>query len=72
MDGALVGRDSIIGANALVTRNKVFPPRSVIAGSPAKRVREATDAEVEFIQYSADKYAKVMRDHLYLQRNPNE
>jgi carbonic anhydrase/acetyltransferase-like protein (isoleucine patch superfamily) len=47
MNGAVIGRNSLVGANALVTKGTVFPPRSMIMGTPAKRVRELTDEEVE-------------------------
>jgi carbonic anhydrase/acetyltransferase-like protein (isoleucine patch superfamily) len=46
MNGALIGAHSLVGANALVTQGTVFPPRSMILGAPAKRVRELTDEEV--------------------------
>jgi carbonic anhydrase/acetyltransferase-like protein (isoleucine patch superfamily) len=57
MNGARVGRDSLIGANALVTENKVIPPRSLVVGSPGKVLRELTDAEVDFLRLSASMYA---------------
>jgi carbonic anhydrase/acetyltransferase-like protein (isoleucine patch superfamily) len=34
LDGAVIGEESIVGAGSLVTKNKVFPPRSLIMGSP--------------------------------------
>lgn len=60
LNGARIGRDSLIGANALVTENKVIPPRSLVVGSPGKVLRELTDAEVDFLKLSATMYvAKV-------------
>lgn len=56
LDGAVIGKESIVGASALVTKNKVFPPRSLIMGSPAKVVRELTDAEVKELYASAHRY----------------
>ena len=47
LDGAVIGKESIVGANSLVTKNKKFPPRSLIMGAPAKVVRELNDDEVE-------------------------
>ena len=47
MDGARVGQFSLVGAGALVTQGKVFEPRSLIVGSPAKTLRYLTDAEIE-------------------------
>jgi carbonic anhydrase/acetyltransferase-like protein (isoleucine patch superfamily) len=40
MDGALIGRGSIVAGGAFVTEGTVFPPGSIIAGVPARRVRE--------------------------------
>ncbi len=58
LDGAVIGKESIVGASALVTKNKVFPPRSLIMGSPAKVVRELSDAEVAELYASATRYVK--------------
>jgi carbonic anhydrase/acetyltransferase-like protein (isoleucine patch superfamily) len=56
----VVGRDvsvgSIVAAGAVVTQGKEFPPRSVIAGIPAKVVREATDDDLEHIRRNAASY----------------
>ncbi|MDD5158127.1 gamma carbonic anhydrase family protein [Sulfurimonas sp.] len=58
LDGAVIGKESIVGADALVTKNKIFPPRSLIMGSPAKVVRELTDAEVKELYASASRYVE--------------
>lgn len=56
LDGAVIDDDSIVAAGALVTKDKVFPPRSLIQGAPAKAVRELTDEEVSFMKISAQNY----------------
>jgi len=56
LDGAVIGEESIVGANSLVTKNKVFPPRSLIMGSPAKVVRELSDDEIKELYASASRY----------------
>lgn len=56
LDGAVIGKESIVGAGALVTKNKIFPPRSLIMGSPAKLVRELNDEEVAELYASAKRY----------------
>lgn len=40
MDGAVIGRGSIVAPGAVVTEGSVFAPHSIIAGVPAKKVRE--------------------------------
>jgi carbonic anhydrase/acetyltransferase-like protein (isoleucine patch superfamily) len=56
LDGAVVGKESIVGAGALVTKGKHFPPRSLIMGTPAKVVRSLTDTEVASLYDSATRY----------------
>jgi carbonic anhydrase/acetyltransferase-like protein (isoleucine patch superfamily) len=56
MNGAHIGSGSIVAAGAVVTQGKVFPPRSVIAGIPAKVVRQATDDDLAHIQGNAAAY----------------
>lgn len=63
LDGAVIGRESIVGAGSLVTKNKVFPPRSLIMGSPAKVVKELSDAEVAELYASASRYVKFKEDY---------
>jgi len=63
LDGAVIGKESIVGAGALVTKNKVFPPRSLILGSPAKRVRELSDEEVKELYNSASRYVKFKNNY---------
>lgn len=56
LDDAIIGKESIVGASSLVTKGKVFPPRSLILGNPAKVVRELTQKEVDFLYKSAQNY----------------
>ena len=56
LDGCEIGECSIVGAGSLVTQGKVFPPRSLILGSPAKVIRELTDKEIESIFETANEY----------------
>lgn len=64
LDGAVIGEYSIVGANSLVSMNKKFPPRSLILGSPAKVVRELTEADIELIKDSARHYVETGRTYL--------
>ncbi len=67
LDGCEIGRESIVGADALVVKNMKFPPRSMILGSPAKRVRELTQDEVDALYKHADHYLKYK--DMYLNEN---
>jgi carbonic anhydrase/acetyltransferase-like protein (isoleucine patch superfamily) len=47
LNGAVIGEGSIVAAGALVTEGKVFPPRSLIVGVPARSLRQVTAEEAE-------------------------
>jgi carbonic anhydrase/acetyltransferase-like protein (isoleucine patch superfamily) len=64
LDGPVIGKESIVGAGSLVTKNKVFPPRSLIMGSPAKVVRELTEEEVKELYASAARYVKFKNEYV--------
>jgi carbonic anhydrase/acetyltransferase-like protein (isoleucine patch superfamily) len=61
LDRATIGEDSIVGAGALVTQGKAFPPRSMILGSPAKVARPLTDEEVAGLRSHAEAYVGLAR-----------
>ena len=58
LDNAVIGRDSIIGAGALVTSRVVVPPGSMVLGSPARVVRSLSQEEIASIGAFADNYVK--------------
>jgi len=66
LNGCRIGEESIVGANALVTQGKEFPPRSLIIGSPAKVVREVTDEDLAPRLELRDRYARRSARYLEL------
>ncbi|MEJ5172882.1 MAG: gamma carbonic anhydrase family protein [Hydrogenothermaceae bacterium] len=58
MDGVVVGKQSIIGAGALVTPGKIIEQQSLWAGVPAKFVRKLTEEELSWLEKSAENYVK--------------
>jgi carbonic anhydrase/acetyltransferase-like protein (isoleucine patch superfamily) len=66
--GALVLDDVVtedlvmIGAGAVVTPGKRLESRGLYVGSPARRVRDLKQGEIDFLTYSAAHYVKV-KDH---------
>ena len=44
MDGAEIGKGSIIAGSAMIREDAIFPPGSVIAGVPAKQIGERDSA----------------------------
>jgi carbonic anhydrase/acetyltransferase-like protein (isoleucine patch superfamily) len=61
LDGSSIGSESILGAGALVTQGKRFPPRSMILGSPARLVRELSAEEAESLHSHARRYAELAK-----------
>jgi carbonic anhydrase/acetyltransferase-like protein (isoleucine patch superfamily) len=58
LNKAVIGDESLVGAGALVTEGKVFPPRSLILGSPAKWVRTLTDEDLFRVRAGAMVYVE--------------
>ena len=56
LDGAVIGKQSIIGAKALVTQGPKIPPGSLVLGAPAKVVRKLTKEERAGLKWWAQKY----------------
>jgi carbonic anhydrase/acetyltransferase-like protein (isoleucine patch superfamily) len=65
LGGSVIGDESLIAAGSVVKEKFEVPPRSLVAGVPARIVRPLTDAEVELIRKSADGYVQKIR--LYLE-----
>jgi len=64
LGGSVIGAESLVAAGAVVKENFVVPPRSLVAGVPAKVVRPLTDEEVARIAGSADGYVKKVNQYL--------
>lgn len=48
MDGAVVGESSIVAAMSFVKAKMEVAPRTLVAGSPAKVIKQLTDKEVDW------------------------
>src|SRR5271163_375342 len=56
LDGAVIGKQSLIGAKALVTQGANIPPGSLVLGAPAKVVRQLSPKERAGLKWWAEKY----------------
>lgn len=56
LDGAVVGKQSLVGAKALVKQGMRIPPGSLVLGAPAKVVRKLNPEERAGLKYWATKY----------------
>lgn len=64
LDGAVIGTQSLIGANALVPQGFRAPPGSLILGIPARVVRALDAAERARLKTWAEKYVTVAACYL--------
>ncbi len=70
LNGARIGEGSVVAAGALVPEGKEFPPRSLIIGAPAKRVKEVGEEQTEDIAKGVRTYVERAAAHREaLQRN---
>lgn len=59
LNGSEVGPGSIVAAGSLVPQGKHFPPRSMLMGSPARLIRQVSDAEAERNLKNAREYVRL-------------
>jgi gamma-carbonic anhydrase len=64
LDGARIGRQSLIAAGSLVTPNTQIPPRSMVMGAPARVRRELTDDELAGMTRNWQSYVELKQAYL--------
>ena len=62
LDGAIIRKNSFVGASALVTAGKEFPEASLILGVPARAVRQLGQEEISRIKDNALRYVELSRE----------
>lgn len=58
LNGADIGEYALIGAGSIVTENRSIPPYTLALGSPAKVVRELTDADLKRMKTTMESYVR--------------
>ena len=64
LDGAIVEKETVVAAGALVPPGKTLESGYLYVGSPAKQARKLSDNELSFFKYSASNYVKLKNDYL--------
>ena len=67
LNHAVIGKHSLIGAGSLIPEGKTIPDGVLALGSPAKVVRDLSQAEIDNLQRIADGYVqrvKLFREQL--------
>ena len=68
LNGAKIGKNCMIGAGSLVTGKTIVPDGYMAFGSPAKVVRELTEAEIEENRENSRHYVMLMQKELEKER----
>jgi carbonic anhydrase/acetyltransferase-like protein (isoleucine patch superfamily) len=63
MNGAVIGAGSLVAGGAVVLEGAAIPPRSLVAGVPAKVRRALTDEEFDGVRQNAAHYIDLARAH---------
>ena len=63
LDGAVIQSGAMVGAGSLVSPNKVLEGGYMWLGSPVKKVRELSEKEKSFLDYSATHYVQLKNRH---------
>lgn len=64
LDRSVISEGSIVAAGAVVRMDTVVPPRTLVAGVPARVVRELTDADLELIDSHWRNYVEYTAEYL--------
>ena len=64
MDDAVVGDRVMVGAGSLVSPGKVLESGFLYVGRPAVKARPLSEAEIAYLRYSAEHYARVKDNYL--------
>lgn len=63
LTGAKIGEGSVVAAGAMVPEGREYPPRSLIVGVPAKRVKEVTEEQTKDVARGARSYVERAAEH---------
>ena len=58
LNGAKIGKHSLVGAGALVTEGKAFPDNSLIVGAPARAIKTLDEKAARSVSFAAEWYVK--------------
>ena len=64
LDNTVIESYVLLGAGSLVAEGKTLESGFLYLGRPAKKIRELTDEEKEFLRYSAEHYAELKDQYL--------
>lgn len=63
LNGAHIGKNSLVAAGAVVTENHSFPDNSLIIGIPAKAIKEVNNDQINLIKNNAIHYVNLSKKY---------
>ena len=63
LNGARIGKCSLVAAGALIPQGVVVPPRSLVTGVPGNVRRELSEAEIANNRHKAEVYQRLIELH---------
>ncbi len=66
LDGAVVGEEAVVSAGSVVTPGTQVPPRSLVAGAPAKTKKELSEEAIGGFKLGKDMYVALAQKYLKL------
>ncbi len=63
LEGSEIGPNSMVAAGSVVLEKEKTPPRVLLAGVPAKPVRNLDESDLEAIKYAAEAYVELVKQY---------
>lgn len=63
MDDSIVEKGAMVAAGALVTPGKIVKAGEVWAGSPAKKLRDINEKDLDFFEINRQRYVRLAREY---------
>jgi carbonic anhydrase/acetyltransferase-like protein (isoleucine patch superfamily) len=64
LHGCIIGEESLVAALSLVPTGMVVPPRTLVAGAPAKVRKELIGESADWVRGSSEHYVELSRSYL--------
>jgi len=71
MDDCIVERGAMVAAGALVTPGKIVKAGEVWAGSPAKKLRDINEKDLDFFEINRKRYVRLAHEYRDAQASDN-
>jgi carbonic anhydrase/acetyltransferase-like protein (isoleucine patch superfamily) len=63
LDNAEIGEESVVAAGSVISANSKFPPRLLLAGTPAEKKKEIEGSSLWWVQESSKWYQELVKSY---------